>query len=108
MHCSPFAIFLPAAPPSPLRRSRLSHVPGIEPLEARIAPATIVVTSLGDDFVVDGKVTLAEAIKAANTDTSIDGSVVGQRCGYHHLRAGAHGGRAGDDPSRKPLRGDGG
>ena len=54
-----------------------SKICPVEPLEARIAPATIIVTDLGDNFTVDGKVTLAEAIKAANTDSSIDGSVAG-------------------------------
>lgn len=63
--------FLPAPPPSSSSHGQ------IEVLEARIAPATIIVTDLGDNFTVDGKITLAEAIKAANTDTSIDGSVAG-------------------------------
>jgi CSLREA domain-containing protein len=39
--------------------------------------ATITVTSLADNSTVDGQVTLREAILAANTDTSVDGSMAG-------------------------------
>jgi CSLREA domain-containing protein len=39
--------------------------------------ATITVTSLADDTVLNGQVTLREAILAANTDTSVDGSAAG-------------------------------
>src|SRR5262245_40915932 len=39
--------------------------------------ATITVTSLADNTVIDGQVTLREAIIAANTDTSVDGSAAG-------------------------------
>jgi CSLREA domain-containing protein len=39
--------------------------------------ATITVTSLADNTVIDGQVTLREAILAANTDTSVDGSAPG-------------------------------
>lgn len=42
--------------------------PEIEPLEARIAPATIWVTSVADSIALDGAVTLREAITAANTN----------------------------------------
>lgn len=76
--------------------SRLLHGQ-IEVLEARIAPATIIVTDLGDNFTVDGKITFARQSKAANTDTSIDGSVAGSGADIHHLRAGADRGRCGDD-----------
>ncbi len=49
-----------------------------EPLEDRRLLATIVVTSLADNMDVDGEVTLREAIHAANTNTSVDGSVAGE------------------------------
>lgn len=39
--------------------------------------STITVTSLEDNMDVDGEVTLREAIEAANTDRSVDGSVAG-------------------------------
>ncbi|MCE9555851.1 MAG: hypothetical protein K8T91_21085 [Planctomycetes bacterium] len=46
-------------------------------LAADSSGATITVTSLADDLTVDGLVTLREAINAANTDTSVDGSTSG-------------------------------
>jgi len=49
----------------------------LEPLEDRRMLAVITVNSMADDLVVDGMVTLREAIQAANTDTSVDGSVAG-------------------------------
>lgn len=55
------------------RRARL----GIEALEDRTVPALITVTSLADNVVDDGQVTLREAIEAANSDTSVDGSTSG-------------------------------
>ncbi len=39
--------------------------------------AAITVTSLADNLFVDGAVTLREAIQAANTNTSVDGSTAG-------------------------------
>jgi hypothetical protein len=48
-----------------------------EVLEGRQLPAQIVVTSLLDDVVTDGQVTLREAIEAANLDQSVDGSAAG-------------------------------
>src|SRR5262245_35147500 len=39
--------------------------------------AVITVTSLADNAVLDGQVTLREAILAANTDSSVDGSAAG-------------------------------
>ncbi len=51
---------------------------GIEQLEIRALLATITVTSLDDNPVVDGLVTLREAIQAANTDLSVDGSTAGE------------------------------
>src|SRR5690242_7734998 len=50
----------------------------LEPLEERSLLATIVVTSLNDNVTVDGKVTLREAIQAANTNQSVDGSASGE------------------------------
>ncbi|MCI0643080.1 MAG: hypothetical protein L0Y70_28765, partial [Gemmataceae bacterium] len=49
----------------------------VELLEDRLAPAGILVTSLDDNLTVDGQVTLREAIQAANTDSSVDGSTAG-------------------------------
>ena len=49
----------------------------IEPLEDRRMLAVITVDSLADNMVVDGSITLREAIQAANTDASVDGSVAG-------------------------------
>ena len=49
----------------------------VEALEDRRMLAVISVTSLADDLVVDGSVTLREAVQAANTNTSVDGSVAG-------------------------------
>jgi CSLREA domain-containing protein len=60
------------------RRRRLwAGGPGIELLEYRAVPATITVTSLADSTAVDAQVTLREAIQAANTDLSVDGSTAG-------------------------------
>ena len=39
--------------------------------------AVITVDSLTDDVILDGNVTLREAVQAANADTSVDGSVAG-------------------------------
>jgi CSLREA domain-containing protein len=55
----------------------LSTIPA-ECLEERILLSTITVTTLADNLTSDGQVTLREAIKAANTDTSVDGSTAGQ------------------------------
>ncbi len=49
----------------------------LEPLEDRRLLAAITVNSSADGLVVDGMVTLREAIQAANTDASVDGSVAG-------------------------------
>ncbi len=61
---------------------RLSQLPHIgrqsESLEDRALLATITVTSLADNMTAsDGFVTLREAIEAAETDVSIDGSTAG-------------------------------
>ncbi len=48
-----------------------------ELLEDRALLATITVTSLADNSTVNGEVTLREALDAANSDTSVDGSTVG-------------------------------
>lgn len=55
------------------RRERNS----IEPLEDRTLLSTITVTSLADNLTSDGQVTLREAIQAANSDSSVDGSTAG-------------------------------
>ncbi len=57
------------------RRSRSRRLP--ESLETRALLSTITVTSLDDNITEDGEVTLREAIEAANTDTSVDGSAAG-------------------------------
>ncbi|MFN0050638.1 MAG: Calx-beta domain-containing protein, partial [Planctomycetales bacterium] len=43
--------------------------------------STITVTSLSDNLTADGNVTLREAIQAANTNLSVDGSVAGDALG---------------------------
>lgn len=68
------AIF--ARSPASFRR-RLSF----EPLEDRRLLATITVTSLADNLDVDSQVTLREAILAAETNASVDGSVAGDALG---------------------------
>ncbi|MFK7817790.1 MAG: choice-of-anchor Q domain-containing protein [Planctomycetaceae bacterium] len=61
-----------------IRRNMSRHGSAVtESLEARALLSTITVTSLGDTVEDDGVVTLREAIQAANTDTSVDGSVAG-------------------------------
>jgi len=49
----------------------------VEALEDRRLLAAITVTSLADNAFPGGGVTLREAIQAANTDTSVDGSALG-------------------------------
>src|SRR5262245_24506341 len=48
---------------------RRRAVPQLEALEDRVVPAIITVTSTDDSIVVDGFVTLREAITAANTNS---------------------------------------
>lgn len=60
----------------PERRHRRRSA-GIEAMEARTLLSAIIVTSLADNLNVDGKVTLREAIQAANADLSVDGSTAG-------------------------------
>ena len=51
---------------------------GDEPIKENVtSPGAIVVTSLADNETSDGLVTLREAIRAALTDSSVDGSVAG-------------------------------
>ena len=59
------------------RRAARARRVFFEPLEDRRVLATITVTSLADNMDVDGQVTLREAIEAANTNTSVDGSEAG-------------------------------
>lgn len=68
----------------PRRSSCSSFVPRsantalvVESLEDRALLATIMVTSLDDAVTNDSNVTLREAIQAAETDQSVDGSVAG-------------------------------
>ncbi|MFM8725375.1 MAG: hypothetical protein ACKON9_09630, partial [Planctomycetaceae bacterium] len=49
----------------------------MQSLENRILPATITVTSLDDNLIADGFITLREAIQAANTNKAVDGSMAG-------------------------------
>lgn len=59
------------------RRRRRQWRRGPEALEERCLLSTITVTSLEDNVAVDGDVTLREAVQAANTDRSVDGSAAG-------------------------------
>jgi CSLREA domain-containing protein len=59
------------------RPGRLPLLDPVQTLETRILPATITVTSLDDDVMQNGFVTLREAIQAANTNKAVDGSVAG-------------------------------
>ncbi len=59
------------------RRRRNRSPESAEALETRALLATITVTSAADTVADDGAVTLREAILAANTDASIDGSAAG-------------------------------
>src|SRR4051812_14778741 len=67
----------PARPATPTTRPRLT----LGVLEDRLAPAVITVNSLTDGPLAgladDGQVSLREALFAANTDASVDGSVAG-------------------------------
>src|SRR5687767_2794880 len=59
------------------RTSRGGGSMGLEALEPRMMLSTITVTSLADNLDADGQVTLREAIVAANSNTSVDGSTAG-------------------------------
>jgi hypothetical protein len=59
------------------RMSRRCRPLVFEPLEEREMLATITVTVLADNLNVDGQVTLREALRAAELDISVDGSVAG-------------------------------
>ena len=50
-------------------------------LEDRVTPATLVVTTLSDVVANDGQLSLREALQAANSNISVDGSVAGQADG---------------------------
>lgn len=60
---------------------RLSRRLGFESLEDRRMLATITVTSLADNLLVNGQVTLREAILAAQLNVSVDGSTAGSSVG---------------------------
>ena len=68
--------------PKGVRRKRARYTTSarrlsVEALEDRRMLATITVTSSADNLDIDGLVTLREAIQAANTDMSVDGSEEG-------------------------------
>ena len=52
--------------------------PAAEMLEIRQLLSTITVTSLAENNAIDGLVTLREALTAANSNKSVDGSTAGQ------------------------------
>ena len=58
-------------------RNRSRRWCALEQLEPRRVLATITVTSLADGVIDDGAVTLREALLAAESNTSIDGSAAG-------------------------------
>jgi hypothetical protein len=63
----------------PRRSAReFSRSPAAEVLEVRALLSTITVTSLDDNTTHDGKVTLREALSAANSNISVDDSTAGQ------------------------------
>src|SRR6516225_9047199 len=64
-------------PRQPLSRRKRRTNLHLEPLEDRIAPATLTVTTLADESTTDGQVSLREAIQAAETHKSVDGSATG-------------------------------
>ncbi|MFK7820738.1 MAG: right-handed parallel beta-helix repeat-containing protein, partial [Planctomycetaceae bacterium] len=59
------------------RRKSTRQTDSSQQLEERCLLSTITVTSLADNMDVDGEVTLREAVHAANTNTSVDGSTAG-------------------------------
>ncbi len=63
----------------------------LERLEDRIVPAIITVTSIADDLIVNGQVTLREAIQAANTNSRVDGSTAGSGADTIQFAAGLAG-----------------
>lgn len=73
------------------RRRRSTGAWWLERLEERIVPAVITVTSSADNTTVNGQVTLREAIQAANTDTSVDGSSAGSGADTIQFAAGLSG-----------------
>ena len=58
-------------------RRRIRRSTNSESLELRCLLSTITVTSSADEVADDGQITLREAIQAANTNTSVDGSNAG-------------------------------
>lgn len=59
------------------RRKSVYRNHDAQQLEERCLLSTITVNSLADNVEADGSVTLREAIEAANTDSSVDGSTAG-------------------------------
>jgi hypothetical protein len=68
------------------RRRRLSL--RLEPLEDRLAPAVITVTSTGDTIAIDGLATLREAITSINNQADVNGDVTLSRVGNYASVAG--------------------
>lgn len=58
-------------------RRRVRRTAAGQSLEQRCLLATITVTTAADAVANDGQVSLREAVQAANTDTSVDGSTAG-------------------------------
>ena len=73
------------------RTRRIGTSCWLERLEERIVPAIITVTSAADNLVVDGQVTLREAIQAANTNSRVDGSTAGSGADTIQFAAGLAG-----------------
>lgn len=63
-------------PTRPARRSRDGFRPRLQLLEDRLAPATVTVTSTGDDTAVNGSVSLREAILSINAGANTNADVV--------------------------------
>ena len=63
---------------NPMRTVAAQYLSAAERLEDRTLLSTITVTSLADSLNAGSGVTLRDAIQAANTDTSVDGSVAGE------------------------------
>src|SRR6516225_2273285 len=60
----------------------------LEPLEDRLAPAVITVTSNADTIAVDGLATLREAITSINNQADVNGDVTLNRVGNYASLAG--------------------
>src|SRR5207302_8244768 len=70
-------------PTRPVRRSPAGFRPRLLPLEDRLAPATITVTSTGDTIAVDALATLREAITSINNGADVNADVTANRTGAY-------------------------